>query len=57
MASKNGFLKSIGGDFAPILNGPFGWGALPNPIKVHRYSPESAELTINWHWDSNKVDG
>jgi hypothetical protein len=24
VASKKGFLKSIGGDLAPILNGPFG---------------------------------
>ncbi len=47
-ASKKGFLKSIGGGFAPvILKGPFGCGRLAYPFKMHRYYPLSGEDTIN----------
>lgn len=46
-ASKNGFLKSIGGGFAFILYGPLGCGGELNPFNVQIYYPPSGEVTIN----------
>lgn len=48
-ASKKGFLKSIGGGFAPaILNGPLGWGKVVYPFSTATYYPESGDEMINW---------
>ena len=53
MVSKNGFLKSIGGGFDPvILKGPLGCGDSPYPIKTHWYSPPSLLLTVKSALDS-----
>lgn len=49
-ASKNGFLKSIGGGFAPlILNGPLGCGTDEYPFKTAVYYPLSGDEIISWH--------
>lgn len=57
-ASKKGFLKSIGGGFAPaILNGPLGCGKIVYPFKMLTYSPASGEDMISWHALSLKLEG
>lgn len=56
-ASKNGFLKSIGGGFAEILYGPFGWGAVVTPFSVAIYYPPSTDDMISWLTDSPMLEG
>jgi len=56
-ASKKGFLKSIGGGLAEILNGPLGCGSDAYPLRMQTYSPESGDATINWHTLSDIEEG
>lgn len=48
-ASKNGFLKSIGGGFAEILKGPLGCGLVAYPFRIPTYSPPSGEEIMSRH--------
>ncbi len=57
-ASKNGFLKSIGGGlFAVILKGPFGWGKVVYPLSMQTYYPASGDVITIWLILSVIVEG
>ena len=56
--SKKGFLKSMGGGFAPaILKGPLGCGKIVYPFKMATYSPLSGEEIMSWQAVSLRLEG